>query len=405
MIIEKFLKLLEAYEKGLLGSMKKELIGAKVTVRNGIEESPVIAKYQDYQKVFMEINTVRNYFSTFKEEDHKMFSDFIMLSRILMDLGLTNRERAQIMIEALKKNTYSGILGVDDLSNAFVLDANKILFVDFKTISKEEIAEMYLKGTIVDFINMDLDEATEKELEQINELLARKNEYILDITKLYNVTLKAQELLIDKDAILSDSEIEEIINILVDFRVDSQLVDSVRIYLINKREKHNERKIREDSKNSEVKPVVRRAEKKSNLVTDKEYKEIKKEIYKYYNLYQQEIVSDIDIDNMIRLASLMFRIDIHKDEIYTFIRKVKENNLLTGNPVSIFVSEYDRLRFYYKDEELSDINDYLKEIFICDNDDYLFWLDEINSELNKLLRPIENNYNYELDVAKKRLVS
>ena len=101
----------------------------------------------------------------------------------------------------------------------------------------------------------------------------------------------------------------------------------------------------------------------------------------------------------------MFRIDIHKDEIYTFIRKVKENILLTGNPVSIFVSEYDRLRFYYTDEELSDINDYLKEIFICDNDDYLFWLDEINNELNKLLRPIENNYNYELDVAKKRLVS
>ena len=264
---------------------------------------------------------------------------------------------------------------------------------------------MYLKGTIVDFINMDLDEATEKELEQIDELLARKNEYILDITKLYNVTLKAQELLVDKDAILSDSEIEEIINILVDFRVDSQLVDSVRIYLINKREKYNERKTREDSKNSEVKPVVKRAEKKSNLVTDKEYKEIKKEIYKYYNLYQQEIVSDIDIDNMIRLASLMFRIDIHKDEIYTFIRKVKENILLTGNPVSIFVSEYDRLRFYYTDEELSNINDYLKEIFICDNDDYLFWLDEINNELNKLLRPIEKNYNYELDVAKKRLVS
>lgn len=405
MIVEKFLKLLDAYEQELLKSMKKELIGAKVTVKNGEVHNPIISKYNDYQIKFMEINTVKNYFKTFKEEDHKMFSDFIILSEILLSMGLSNRERAQIMIEALRKNTYSGILGVENLDNAFVLDANKIVFIDFETISREKIKEMYLEGSIVDFINMDLDEASLEELEQINELLERKDEYTLDISKLYNATLIVDELLNKKDGILTDDEINKILNILIDFRVDKEIVDAVNMYLINKRNKSVIREEKNKKQEETSKQVsIKREVKQSNLVTDKEYKSIKKEIYKYYNLYTQEIVSDIDIDTMIRIASLMFRIDIHKDEIYTFIRKVKENILLTGNPVSIFVSEYDRLKFYYTDEELSDIKEYLKEIFICDNDDYLFWLDEINNELNKLLRPIENNYNYELDIAKKRLV-
>ena len=222
--------------------MKKELIGAKVTVVQGQVHNPVIEKYNDYQAKFMEINTVKNYFRTFKEEDHKMFSDFVILSEILLGMGLTNKERAQVMIEALRKNTYSGILGVDNFENAFVLDANRIIFIDFKTISKEKITKMYLDGTIVDFINMDLDEATLEELEQINELLDRKDEYTLDITRLYNATVLVNELLNVKKEILTDDDIAKISDILVDFRVNQEIVDSVRVYLINKRNKEAEKK-------------------------------------------------------------------------------------------------------------------------------------------------------------------
>ena len=405
MIIEKFLKLLDEYEQELLKRMKKELIGAKVTVVQGQVHNPVIEKYNDYQAKFMEINTVKNYFRTFNEEDHKMFSDFVILSEILLGMGLTNKERAQVMIEALRKNTYSGILGVDNFENAFVLDANRIIFIDFKTISKEKITKMYLDGTIVDFINMDLDEATLEELEQINELLDRKDEYTLDITRLYNATVLVNELFNVKKEILTDDEIAKISDILVDFRVNQEIVDSVRVYLINKRNKEVEKKEKLRKQEETNKKVVEKKEvKRSNLVTDKEYKEIKKEIYRYYNLYTQEIIGDIDFETMIRLASLMFRIDIHKDEIYTFIRKVKETIILSGNPISVFVSSYDRLKYYYSEDELDNINDYLKEIFICSDEDYSFWLDEINNELTKLLKPIENNYNYELEIAKKRLI-
>ena len=404
MIIEKFLKLLNSYEEEVLKKIKSELIGAKVPFSKNVKKSFVMDKYSEYQQTFMEINTIKQYFSTFKEEDHKMFSDFTKLSEILMDLGLTNREKAQIMLEALKKNTYSGILGVGDLNNAFVLDANKILFVDFKTIPKKQIEEMYMTGSLIEFINKDLDEATIQEIEQINELIDRKEEYILNIENLYNVTVKVQKLLIDKDAILSDEEIEELLDILKDFKVNSDLINYVKLYLIHRREKHIEKVKKEEKEKVESKPFIVIEKKKSNLVTDKEYKEIKKEIYKYYNLYTQEIVNEIDLDTMIRLASLMYRIDVHRDEIYTFIKQVKDNILLTGNPISIFVLEYDRLKYYYDEEELSDIASYLKEIFICDNDDYIFWLEEIEKELNKLLKPIEYKYNYELDKAKKRLV-
>ena len=47
--------------------------------------------------------------------------------------------------------------------------------------------------------------------------------------------------------------------------------------------------------------------------------------------------------------------------------------------------------------------EYLEEIFICSDEDYLFWKDEIEKELDKLLSRIAYKYDYELEVAKKRL--
>ena len=367
-------------------------------------DNDVLMRYAEYQVDFIEINTIREFFKRINESDDKaLLTDFIKFSEILEELPMTPKERAQIIIEAFKKNTRSGILSVDDFSTSFVIDANKIVTVKFKTISDYQIFKMFKSGTILDFIYQDEENITPEVRAQIDELIDRKDEYCLDTIKIYDDTLRLYELLIEKDGKQTDDEIALVGKIMLSNRLSQNNVDDVIKYLTNKRNKQLEKQAKKEaSEFVVVKPKVEEI-KKSNLVTEKEYRQIKKEIRQYYDLYHMEIVSEIDYETMIRLTSLMLRIGINKDEIKRFISKVKDTFVVSDNAITNFVHEYDRLNYYFEDYDLKNILEYLEEIFICSDEDYLFWKDEIEKELDKLLSRIAYKYDYELEVAKKRL--
>ena len=367
-------------------------------------DNDVLMRYTEYQVDFIEINTIREFFKRINESDDKaLLTDFIKFSEILEELPMTPKERAQIIIEAFKKNTRSGILSVDDFSTSFVIDANKIVTVKFKTISDDQIFKMFKSGTILDFIYQDEENITPEIRAQIDELIDRKDEYCLDTIKIYDDTLRLYELLIEKDGKQTDDEIALVGKIMLSNRLSQNNVDDVIKYLTNKRNKQLEKQAKKEaSEFVVVKPKVEEV-KKSNLVTEKEYRQIKKEIRQYYDLYHMEIVSEIDYETMIRLTSLMLRIGINKDEIKRFISKVKDTFVVSDNAITNFVHEYDRLNYYFEDYDLKNILEYLEEIFICSDEDYLFWKDEIEKELDKLLSRIAYKYDYELEVAKKRL--
>lgn len=406
MLIQKFLNLLGNYEQKLLEQMKKDLIGKKVVMsKDGKNnDNDVIMRYAEYQVDFIEINTIREFFKRINESDDKaLLTDFIKFSEILEELPMTSKERAQIIIEAFKKNTRSGILSVDDFSTSFVIDANKIVTVKFKTISDDQIFKMFKSGTILDFIYQDEENITPEVRAQIDELIDRKDEYCLDTIKIYDDTLRLFELLIEKDGKQTDAEIALVGRIMLSNRLSQNNVDDVIKYLTNKRNKQLEKQAKKEASEFViVKPKVEEV-KKSNLVTEKEYRQIKKEIRQYYDLYHMELVSEIDYETMIRLTSLMLRIGVNKDEIKRFISKVKDTFVVSDNAITNFVHEYDRLNYYFEDYDLKNILEYLEEIFICSDEDYLFWKDEIEKELDKLLIRIAYKYDYELEVAKKRL--
>lgn len=406
MLIQKFLNLLGNYEQKLLEQMKKDLIGKKVVMsKDGKNnDNDVLMRYAEYQVDFIEINTIREFFKRINESDDKaLLTDFIKFSEILEELHMTPKERAQIIIEAFKKNTRSGILSVDDFSTSFVIDANKIVTVKFKTISDDQIFKMFKSGTILDFIYQDEENITPEVRAQIDELIDRKDEYCLDTIKIYDDTLRLFELLIEKDGKQTDAEIALVGRIMLSNRLSQNNVDDVIKYLTNKRNKQLEKQVKKEASEFViVKPKVEEV-KKSNLVTEKEYRLIKKEIRQYYDLYHMELVSEIDYETMIRLTSLMLRIGVNKDEIKRFISKVKDTFVVSDNAITNFVHEYDRLNYYFEDYDLKNILEYLEEIFICSDEDYLFWKDEIEKELDKLLIRIAYKYDYELEVAKKRL--
>ena len=201
-------------------------------------DNDVLMRYAEYQVDFIEINTIREFFKRINESDDKaLLTDFIKFSEILEELPMTPKERAQIIIEAFKKNTRSGILSVDDFSTSFVIDANKIVTVKFKTISDDQIFKMFKSGTILDFIYQDEENITPEVRAQIDELIDRKDEYCLDTIKIYDDTLRLYELLIEKDGKQTDDEIALVGKIMLSNRLSQNNVDDVIKYLTNKRNK------------------------------------------------------------------------------------------------------------------------------------------------------------------------
>lgn len=369
-----------------------------------MSNNDVMRRYAEYQADLIEIRTIKNFFNTIDENNKALFTDYIKLSAILEVLPLNAKERATIIIEAFKKNIRSGILEVEDFENSFIIDANKLVVCKFKTLTSEEVFNMYKSGTIIDFIYQDEDKVTPEVKAQIDELIARRDEYCMDTMKIYDDTLRLRELLIEKDGLQTDDEIALVGKIMKSERVSESIVDDVTTFLTNKRNKNLARIEKERKEQESIeRPRVVEAPKPSNLVTEKEYRSIKKEIRNYYDLYHMEILQDINYETMIRLVSLMIRIGVHKDEIKRFISKVKDSLTYSDNSIVRFVSEYDRLNYYYDNYDLESILEYLQEIFICTDEDYEFWKDEIGRELHKLLKPIESKYDYEIDVAKKRL--
>lgn len=403
-MIKKFLGLLDSYENSLLDDLRKDIIGKKVPVNKDMANSDVMRRYAEYQADLIDIRTIKNFFNTIDENNKALFTDYIKLSAILEVLPLNARERATIIIEAFKKNIRSGILEVKDFKTSFIIDANKLVLCKFKTLTSEQVFNMYKSGTIIDFIYQDEDYVTPEVKAQIDELIVRKDEYCMDSMKIYDDTIRLRELLIEKEGLQTDDEIALIGKIMKSERVSESIANDVISFLTNKRNKTKMRLEREErEKELLTKPVKVVETRQSTFVTDKEYKAIKKEIKQYYDLYHMEILQDIDYETMIRLTSLMIRIGVHKDEIKRFINKVKETFIVSDNSITTFVHEYDRLNYYYEEEDLKDILEYLEEIFICSDEDYEFWKDEIRKELNRLLSSIDEKFDYEIDVAKKRL--
>lgn len=403
MVVNKFLGYLKTYEESLLGDMRKELIGKKVVVAKDSNKSEVIRRYSEYQAMFIELNTIKNFFNNIDKEDQALFTDFIKLCDLLKHLPLNSREKAQLVIEAYRKNVNSGILSVTEFDNFFIIDANKLVTVDFKTISTEQVFKMYKEGTILDFIYVDEALQDDETKAQIDELLERKDEYCMDSMKIYDNTVRMNELLFKKDSRQTDDEIKVIEGILRHDRVSESVINDVVNYIVSKRNKLASREERERKEKEVVIRPVQEVKRTSNLVTDKEYKQLKKEIREYYDLYHRELVKDVDYNTMIDLVSKMLKIGVHKDEIKKFISIVKDTLTYSENSITRFVSEFDRLNYYYDEYDLENILDYINEIFICSNEDYEFWKEEVRVELSRLLKQIEHKYDYELVVAKKRL--
>ena len=143
-----------------------------IKVTSITQDKDVTRCYAEYQAKFIEIRTIKSFFEGINGK--QLFTDFVNLSEFLVKMPLNSRERACIILDAYQRNFKSGILEIEDFDTFFIIDANKIVTVDFKTISAEKVFELYKNGRILDFIDQETDDVLVNA--QIDELINRRNE-------------------------------------------------------------------------------------------------------------------------------------------------------------------------------------------------------------------------------------
>ena len=116
----------------------------------------------------------------------------------------------------------------------------------------------------------------------------------------------------------------------------------------------------------------------------------------------------LSLNELIYCIHLMLKIDFDEKTINEFIESIeKENKKIQNNPISIFINLYNKFKYYEMDlnltEKIKRIESYIGEIFICSSEDYEFWKESINEELNDILDSLPINHEYEVSEAKKLL--
>lgn len=146
-------------------------------------------------------------------------------------------------------------------------------------------------------------------------------------------------------------------------------------------------------------------DKKSKLsLSKKEYNTIYNELLTYFDFNNMKPIKFLTLDEIIYCLYLLQALNCHKDTMNNFLRIIEKYNK-KQNPLSLYSSLYNKIKLYEEDSELSskmlELESYLKEMFITNDEDYLEWKKLFNEELLEIINILPKNYNYEFNETQK----
>ena len=143
-------------------------------------------------------------------------------------------------------------------------------------------------------------------------------------------------------------------------------------------------------------------EKPSKYISDKEYRNLLKEVKKYYNPYTRKLTNEfISSEDRERIAAIMIRLGLEQYQVIDFLKKTETvNKTYTYEYFKDHVDEFE----YYFGESLSQVHEYMKEIESCtDEEDKEYWIMGINEELAKLNNSHKlGSYEYETKLLERK---
>ena len=221
---------------------------------------------------------------------------------------------------------------------------------------------------------------------EVNEQeIAIFEEYYKKVTSSKELYKKAYHKLfsIIKNNVLSQKDIEAIKILLKMVHVDEDSIEDYLTYLKSVRKTIVITPM-DVPKKEEVKPLSRN--------------EIRRRLSKYYDMNKEEVTEEFNYANFKEVLIALKGLNMLEKRNNIIFKKLSENALLNEE---YFAYLYQKLQFQYPDrEELTLINEYLEELSICNDEDTLFWQEEIKKILLSLKGELDKSFKYENFVLK-----
>ena len=114
----------------------------------------------------------------------------------------------------------------------------------------------------------------------------------------------------------------------------------------------------------------------------------------------------MSLNEIIHCITLLNELGAHKEQLYTFIKTATiSNNQYEINPINLYNEQYYRLDYYKEKlglhEEFENLQDLYQELFLLGGEDYEFGKQLFTEDLNKYMKTIPSNSDYEIEIAKK----
>ena len=324
-------------------------------------------------------------------ENNQIFLDFETLSKELLKSNLRRKEKIDVLMVAVETNCK--ILKQFDYENsgAFLIEESQYIcqlfnFDDIKGGFNEELLG-------VEFFNDLLDEV-------LNDRFKK------DFKECYDTFFRIKEIYSKGISNMTEEDISYVIDELKKYGTTDELIEIFK-WVWNEKKKKQEKvvQIKPEDSQKEIKLVSNNKEDSKKVLTDKEYKEMVSEVKstveeiknKTCNLSYEEI---IEFGKKLLLTG-------YCDE-YNAMTLMKEAGMkekeVKENPVLDYISMYNKLRFYeHKEfiyEELENIEECIKSMMICSDEDYTAYKEMIEEEMLKIREKLFYKDEYERNLIK-----
>ena len=323
----------------------------------------------------------------YSENHGEIFADFEILCSYLDSSFLNHKEKFEIIYYFINKNIHSGIL----ISDTLLVDLKNIETSGVRPEVVKFVRSLILDGKLNDFMTRSLNELTEGEMEVYNTIRM----FGIDLAPYKNSTTIFKEHLVDNFDNLEEFDLDLIESTLIEVGVSQDCLQSF-MYVLNR--EMSKKKVVE----YKVSNVTYEVKRDPNVLTDKEFKAIKKEVKSVYDAYNRKLLKDVLYDEMLDIARKMVRIDTPEYDIINFFKEVMDRLQISEvSLVADFAQNFDKYAFYLDEDVLDEVLEYLGETMICDDESYTFWRNEASRILRYESHKFKNKYDYELSLVKK----
>jgi hypothetical protein len=325
----------------------------------------------------------------FLENGTGIYEELKYLNVCLGVSGLNARDKMNIINYVIQKNIENGLLDIRDERGIIKLGSCSVL-IDPKMIDN-----------IIDDYNFLVFEDRDDEHQEI---FLEYKEIIGDSKKSGNCIINQHRIIkekfLDKKDNFNIDDIKIYIDGLYKLGFSEENVEAISRYL-------NKSLTKKEEANKTIIFKTRREE-QTNLLSVKEQNKIYREIMSMYNIDLERAVKPLNLDEIIYLVSLMYKLKISEGKIKNAIKNIyKSYSMSYENPFVEFNAYYEKMVYLSENEDIKVALSYMKEIMqeivICDNKSYIEWKDELEKTITEVKPILSMNIDFELEQGMRRM--